>query len=254
MTVITTRTQLDRFIAEEKRALDGMQHKDGPGAQRYRDAIKKLEDLRPRGWRDGIGREDRDKINEAAKDVGNARLFAKRENLPNDQYTRNQGDDPGIYRERGSGEVVRRDPGAKTAAEKVTTIQNRDEPGINRDRATGKIVSREPGAKTIQEKADETERYATSGKKVYRPGATTDQVQSGRSLREGDSGDGVRKMQSLLKAAGYDPGTADGYYGPKTAAAVKKFLADNNNAQGYVGAEEMGRLEYLARQRQGARA
>jgi len=45
----------------------------------------------------------------------------------------------------------------------------------------------------------------------------------------------VRFVQQALKDLGYDI-TADGYYGPKTVAAVKRFQAANGlTADGVVG-------------------
>jgi Caspase domain/Putative peptidoglycan binding domain len=44
-----------------------------------------------------------------------------------------------------------------------------------------------------------------------------------RTLRRGDSGEDVRQLQELLRAAGYDPGPADGKFGPSTHAAVVAF-------------------------------
>lgn len=45
-------------------------------------------------------------------------------------------------------------------------------------------------------------------------------------LRLGDKGPDVQALQRRLKAAGYDPGAADGDYGNKTAAAVLAFQVD----------------------------
>lgn len=49
------------------------------------------------------------------------------------------------------------------------------------------------------------------------------------NLSYGSSGDEVRKLQQSLINAGYDLGNtgADGKFGPKTQAAVKKYQADN---------------------------
>jgi hypothetical protein len=43
------------------------------------------------------------------------------------------------------------------------------------------------------------------------------------SLTLGDHGSPVRVLQLALKSLGYNPGTIDGRYGPKTAAAVTAF-------------------------------
>ena len=47
--------------------------------------------------------------------------------------------------------------------------------------------------------------------------------QANRIIRPGYRGDDVKSVQNLLVAAGYDPGTADGVYGPKTQGAVAAF-------------------------------
>jgi N-acetylmuramoyl-L-alanine amidase len=44
-------------------------------------------------------------------------------------------------------------------------------------------------------------------------------------IREGDKGSAVKQLQAALNAAGFKCGTADGAFGPKTKAAVKKFQA-----------------------------
>ncbi|WKZ82450.1 MAG: peptidoglycan-binding protein [Acidimicrobiia bacterium] len=44
-----------------------------------------------------------------------------------------------------------------------------------------------------------------------------------RILRPGYRGEDAKSMQKLLALAGYDPGPADGVYGPKTEAAVAAF-------------------------------
>lgn len=49
--------------------------------------------------------------------------------------------------------------------------------------------------------------------------------QANRIIRPGYRGDDVKSIQQLLIAAGYDPGSADGVYGPKTQAAVAAFQA-----------------------------
>ncbi len=42
-------------------------------------------------------------------------------------------------------------------------------------------------------------------------------------LKNGSSGDEVEVLQKRLAAAGFDPGGADGAFGPKTEAALKAF-------------------------------
>jgi peptidoglycan hydrolase-like protein with peptidoglycan-binding domain len=56
------------------------------------------------------------------------------------------------------------------------------------------------------------------------------------TLKEGARGASVVTLQNQLKAAGFDPGAADGAFGPKTTAAVKAFQrARGLEADGVVG-------------------
>jgi peptidoglycan hydrolase-like protein with peptidoglycan-binding domain len=56
--------------------------------------------------------------------------------------------------------------------------------------------------------------------------APTDTVSiSSGSLRRGAQGAAVVELQNALKAQGFDPGPADGDFGPQTEAAVKAFQA-----------------------------
>jgi cell wall-associated NlpC family hydrolase len=50
-------------------------------------------------------------------------------------------------------------------------------------------------------------------------------ISSSGSLRRGAQGAAVVELQNALKAQGFDPGPADGDFGPKTEAAVKAFQA-----------------------------
>ena len=47
-------------------------------------------------------------------------------------------------------------------------------------------------------------------------------------LKRGDSGDGVKLLQAALNIRGYDCGSADGIFGPKTQAALNRFQEDRN--------------------------
>ncbi len=49
---------------------------------------------------------------------------------------------------------------------------------------------------------------------------------NGRIIRPGYTGDDVKNLQQLLALAGFDPGPADGVYGPKTEAAIAAFQTD----------------------------
>jgi hypothetical protein len=253
------RADLRAAITEARQALGQFQHKDGPGAQRYARAIQGLEDIYRTTQGSGRALSDtaRERVRDAAREVGAARLTAQRENLPNDQYMRNPGDDAGIYREPGSGEIVRRDPGARTATEKAPqTVQNPGEPGVHRDPGTGAVVRRDgPNARTAIE-SDPNDPYNRSNGLRYRNAPTQADIDAGRRMfREGDRGTAVRDMQRLLQQAGYDVGPkgADGFYGPKTAAAINQFLQANNlGDQRALGEQELNRLRYLIRQRPNA--
>lgn len=57
------------------------------------------------------------------------------------------------------------------------------------------------------------------------------------------SGDDVRAVQNALGDRGWDPGTADGVYGPQTSAAVRRFqMSRGLRVTGVVGAEEYRQL------------
>jgi peptidoglycan hydrolase-like protein with peptidoglycan-binding domain len=62
-------------------------------------------------------------------------------------------------------------------------------------------------------------------------------------LREGAKGASVTALQNKLKAAGFNPGSVDGAFGPKTEAAVKAFQkAHGLAADGVVGPKTWGAL------------
>jgi cell wall-associated NlpC family hydrolase len=64
------------------------------------------------------------------------------------------------------------------------------------------------------------------------------------TLREGSRGPAVRELQSLLKSKGFNPGGADGVFGPKTKAAVVAFQRSQGiAADGIVGPQTWGRLK-----------
>jgi len=65
----------------------------------------------------------------------------------------------------------------------------------------------------------------------------------GSLLRRGVSGDAVRALQSALRILGFDPGPADGQYGPRTATAVLLFQQSNDLlADGIVGVQSRAAL------------
>ena len=64
-------------------------------------------------------------------------------------------------------------------------------------------------------------------------------------LRNGSSGDEVRQLQEDLALLGFDPGSADGAFGPNTEAAVRAFQEsiDALGADGIVGPKTAAALE-----------
>ncbi|TXL88611.1 glycoside hydrolase domain-containing protein [Streptomyces sp. IB2014 016-6] len=58
------------------------------------------------------------------------------------------------------------------------------------------------------------------------------------TVRSGSSGDQVKAAQCLLDAAGFDPGTPDGIFGPATTTAARNFQTSKGlTADGVVGAK-----------------
>ncbi len=247
------RAQLDGAVTQNQNAFRMLPNQFSPGANQFNDAIRQLVGLRDSALQDGqLSDSERSSIRNAVSGVQKGRLAAERDNIPSDRLVQNEGE-KGVYRDPGTGEIVRRDPGAQTLVEKAgndNTVENEGEKGVHRDPGTGEIVRRDPGAQTLLEQQDANDRYAKSGKKVYREGPELNQVEAGaRNFREGDKGPGVKQMQEMLKAAGYDVGThgADGFFGPDTARAMQQFLDANNNPRGALGNGELARLQYLAR-------
>jgi cell wall-associated NlpC family hydrolase len=64
------------------------------------------------------------------------------------------------------------------------------------------------------------------------------------TVREGSRGPAVKELQTLLKSKGFNPGAADGVFGPKTKAAVLAFQRSQGiTADGIVGPQTWGRLK-----------
>ena len=63
------------------------------------------------------------------------------------------------------------------------------------------------------------------------------------TLRTGDSGSAVTKLQQALSKLGSDPGSADGTFGPLTEHAVVAFQQANGlAADGIVGPKTAGKI------------
>ena len=84
-----------------------------------------------------------------------------------------------------------------------------------------------------------TKLYSSSAKKAYvEPTATPF-----TSLKNGDSGDDVRRMQQRLKELGYLKGSADGDFGDATEDAVRAFQSRNGlTADGKAGNATLTKL------------
>ena len=62
-------------------------------------------------------------------------------------------------------------------------------------------------------------------------------------LRNGSKGGAVKTIQRLLIELGYNPGTADGDFGPRTEGAVKEFQRRNSlGADGIVGQQTWNKM------------
>ncbi|WP_317987897.1 peptidoglycan-binding domain-containing protein [Hyalangium gracile] len=67
------------------------------------------------------------------------------------------------------------------------------------------------------------------------------------TLKQGSKGAAVTNLQNLLSRHGFNPGPADGQFGPKTTAAVKAFQsAKGLTADGVVGPKTWARLNGAA--------
>jgi peptidoglycan hydrolase-like protein with peptidoglycan-binding domain len=64
------------------------------------------------------------------------------------------------------------------------------------------------------------------------------------TLKPGDTGAQVKRLQQTLKALGHSPGTIDGSYGPGTKTAVAAFqTAQGLTADGVVGSQTLAALK-----------
>lgn len=71
--------------------------------------------------------------------------------------------------------------------------------------------------------------------------------------RRGSTGSEVRQIQQRLIQWGYLTGTADGVYGPKTEAAVKRFQRNNGlTPDGIAGSATLGKMGIQSSSSQGS--
>lgn len=79
--------------------------------------------------------------------------------------------------------------------------------------------------------------------------AQAEPVQVMATLRNGSRGSAVTALQEMLNGLGFDSGKADGIYGPKTEAAVKRFQEANGlTVDGIAGEQTLTTLAMRAAQ------
>ena len=92
----------------------------------------------------------------------------------------------------------------------------------------------------IIDKIESDYKYVTNEKKSSSSSSSSSskpKVSSiSRTLRSGNTGNDVKKLQTALKQLGYNPGSIDGIFGANTKKAVQKFQKANKiTADGIVG-------------------
>ena len=99
-------------------------------------------------------------------------------------------------------------------------------------------------AKQKQQQVLSSVQFATSsGAPAPTPTPVPQPTPTGSMLQKGSTGQGVKDLQAKLKAVGFDPGAADGDFGPKTEKAVKDFQASKGLvADGVVGPQTKSAL------------
>lgn len=76
------------------------------------------------------------------------------------------------------------------------------------------------------------------------PVTITGKAYANRNMRYGDSGTDVAQVQKMLKKLGYYRGKTDGYFGPYTERALKRFQADQGlQVDGIVGPRTIYELQ-----------
>lgn len=69
-------------------------------------------------------------------------------------------------------------------------------------------------------------------------------ILQGDVLERGDNGQAVVKLQDALKMAGFDVGTSDGIFGPKTESGVKQLQSTDFDLE-ITGVFDQATREYL---------
>jgi hypothetical protein len=104
--------------------------------------------------------------------------------------------------------------------------------------------AKHPLATTITTTPRQTTTPRTTRPSAVVPAPTT-------TLKPGDKGVQVRRLQGALKLLGYPPGTVDGLYGPATAGAVSNFQrAHKLTVDGILGPVTLAALKSALAARQ----
>jgi murein L,D-transpeptidase YcbB/YkuD len=136
---------------------------------------------------------------------------------------------------RGGSETPVSDTGTTTTPSLTTSTPS----------STPTTTSETPSQETPAQETPSQETPATTTPSTTPPANVSSfTLPAGTKLRlgEGDP-EVVRQLQQALVAAGYDPGSVDGSFGPTTEAAVTAFQQDNGlSADGVVGPDTAAAL------------
>jgi peptidoglycan hydrolase-like protein with peptidoglycan-binding domain len=88
---------------------------------------------------------------------------------------------------------------------------------------------------------------ASSAPAIAAQTAVMTATETASTSRPDASPDGIKQVQIALKAAGYDPGPADGRMGARTKTAIRDFqVANGLQADGKVGPKTWAKLQAVA--------
>lgn len=137
--------------------------------------------------------------------------------------------------------------GICTAATKTTVTCIEGNTSLTNNDNGGAVMKRQRNVSVVA--GAYRPKYATPASVVLTPGASAvtskpEQITvSVPVLKQGMKGDFVKPLQILLNGRGYDCGTVDGSFGPKTLSAVKLFQkAVGITVDGSVGKITWGKL------------
>lgn len=178
------------------------------------------------------------KLEDASTVTGSGKVSGDPAKTTTDTLIRNQGES--VWRHAGTGERVGEAVDGTVAKENESRRMTKAEgESVWRDEKTGKPVvdvsaaavkraAAEPtgGKSAVASSEARAEAYEKSGGKAYNQAWSAEEMAAGgKTLFEGDKGEGVKELQNRLIAAGYDVGPkgADGFYGPDTQKAVEAY-------------------------------